>query len=110
MPELANPLSLFGVILNEQRNSKSLTVPFQMRKVLPEIGFSAVVRPTMAPSRTDQSCVLPSHPVRSLPLKIGLNPASSAAGEEPACNNRMAPVSKPPAIFVFIFFPGLTWV
>src|SRR5258708_31717122 len=80
MPELANPWSFFASILNEQRSSKSPTVPLvQIRKVLPLIGSSAVVRPTMAPSLTDHSFGLPSHPLRSLPLKILFKPLSASA-------------------------------
>ena len=41
MPELANPWASPGTSLNEQRNSKSPTVPLvQIRKVFPLAGFS----------------------------------------------------------------------
>src|SRR5438046_2666248 len=77
MPELAKPLSFFGTILKEQRNSKSPTVPLvQIRKVFPLIGSSAVVCPVIAPSLTDQSFGFPSQPVRSRPLKIFWKPDS----------------------------------
>src|SRR5437879_3063901 len=49
-----------------------------MRKVLPLVGLSLVVSPTIAPSLADQSLGLPSQSVRSLPLKIGLKPSSAA--------------------------------
>src|SRR5215470_206799 len=94
MPELANPLSLLAVILNEQRSSKSPTVPFQIRNVLPGIGLSGLVWPTIAPSRTDQSSVFPSQPERSLPLQMALNPGStpeSAATEGLVLKTRAAP-------------------
>ena len=77
MPELAKPCASPGTSLNEQRSSKSLTVPLvQTRNVLPLAGFSAVVWPVMAPSLTDHSLGLPSQPVRSLPLKMRMKPFS----------------------------------
>src|SRR5579872_2642488 len=79
MPELAKPVSP-GTTLNEQRNSKSPTIPFvQIKKVFSLAGFSFVVWPVMAPSLTDHKSGLPSQPVRSLPLKIFLNPRSDSA-------------------------------
>src|SRR3954470_14513143 len=79
MPELAKPASLFATILNEQRSSKSATVPLvHIRKVFPLVGFSAVVWPVIVPSLTDQSLGLPSQPLRSVPLNRLLNPGSVA--------------------------------
>ena len=52
---------------------------FRTRNVFPLVGFSVVVWPVIAPSLTDQKSALPSQPARSLPLKIGWNPASAAA-------------------------------
>src|SRR4051812_4685420 len=73
MPEL--PWSIFTV----QRSSKSPTVPpRQIRNVLPLVGFSLVVSPFTTLSLIDQSAGLPSHPVRSLPLKSGFIPSGSA--------------------------------
>src|SRR5205085_7015643 len=106
MPELAKPLSLFGRILNEQRSSKSPTVPpVQIRKVLPLAGFSVVVWPVIAPSLTDHSLGLPSQPLRSLPLKMLLNPVSSCAALKiPVCKNRIAPtISAPDNLFRLVF-------
>ncbi len=61
-------------------NSKSSTSPcVQMANVVPFVGFSLVVCPVMAPSSTRQNCSLALHPVRSWPLKIGLNPSSPTA-------------------------------
>src|SRR2546425_967351 len=80
MPELAKPLLLFATILNWQRNSKSPGVPFvQIRKVLLFSGSSALVRPVIAPSRTDHNFGFPLHPLRSLPLKISLKPPPCSA-------------------------------
>src|SRR6266576_3482552 len=92
MPELAKPLSLFGAILNEQRNSKSATVPLvQIRNVFPFAGCCSVVWPVITPSFTDQSCASPFQPARSLPLKIGVKPFSeSAAGTTVACVSNAA--------------------
>src|SRR5437899_166217 len=92
MPELAKPLSLFGAILNEQRSSKSPTVPLvQIRNVFPFAGCCAVVWPVITPSFTDQSCASPTQPVRSLALKIGVKPFSASAAETTAaCVNRAA--------------------
>src|SRR5215213_5811218 len=50
-----------------------------MRKVLPFVGFSAVVWPVIVPSLADQNLVLPSQPVRSWPLKRGTKPSASAS-------------------------------
>src|SRR5262245_43358036 len=78
MPELP------PTILNERRNSKSDTSPSrQTRKVLPLVGFSAVVWPVMVPSFADQNFGLPSQPVRSTPLNRLLNPDSSSAASAP---------------------------
>src|SRR6185312_4319664 len=75
MPELP------PTILYCKRSSKSSSSPWRHRmKVLPCVGFSAVVRPVIAPSWTDQNSGLPSQPSRSFPLKIGLKPDSSSAG------------------------------
>src|SRR5437868_4757220 len=41
-----------------------------MQKVLPLVGFSAVVSPRMTPSFADHSRGSPSHSERSLPLKM----------------------------------------
>src|SRR6266496_774989 len=92
MPELAKPLSLFGAILNAQRSSKSPTAPLvQIRNVFPFAGCCSVVWPVIAPSFTDQSCVSPFQPVRSLPLKIGLKPFSASAAETTvACASKAA--------------------
>src|SRR5881394_3918228 len=80
MPEFANPLSLLGTILYEQRNSKSPTVPFvQIKKVFPFAGFSGVVWPVIVPSLTNQSLGCPSQPARVLPLKMLSKPASPGA-------------------------------
>src|SRR5260221_12712017 len=82
MPELAKPCELFGVIRNEQRSSKSATVPFvHIKNVLPVIGCSLVVSPTIAPSLKDHETGLPSHPERSFPFVRDLNPTSDSAAE-----------------------------
>ena len=66
-------------------SSKSSTVPcLQTRNVLPFVGFSAVVSPTIAPSRTDQKSGFPCHPSSDVPSKIGTNPASSASADAAA--------------------------
>src|SRR5215467_6327492 len=94
MPELAKPASLLGSILKEQRSSKSPTVPLvQIKNVLPLMGASAVVRPRMAPSITDHSLGLPSHPERSLSLKIGLKPLSAAVTKRAELKSR-TPVTR----------------
>src|SRR5262245_49994450 len=50
-----------------------------MMKVLPLVGFSAVVCPVSVPSWTDQKSGLPSQPSSVLPSKIGSNPSSLAS-------------------------------
>src|SRR6185312_608996 len=73
MPEL-----LAALQRNESRRSKSFVLPpFQRMKVLPLAGFSGVVSPRIAPSRTLHSRGSPSQPVRSRPLKIDCIPAGS---------------------------------
>jgi hypothetical protein len=57
------------VMRKEQRNSKSLVVPFvQIKNVFRFAGFSAVVSPLITPSLNVQSSGFPVQPVRSLPL------------------------------------------
>ena len=69
------PPSILYLILS----SKSSSVPCrQMRKVLPLVGFSGVVVPTIAPSLTVQKS-FPSQPSSEVPLKIGVKPASASA-------------------------------
>src|SRR5437660_7284390 len=70
------------MILNSHFSSKSSTSPpRQMQKVLPDVGFSLVVWPVIAPSSTLQNLGLPSQPSRLLPSKIDLKPASSSAAK-----------------------------
>src|ERR1043165_3450200 len=89
MPELP------PTILKRAFNSKSSSSPpFQMQKVLPPVGFSAVVWPTMAPSSMRQNCGSPDQPVRSLPLNNGLKPSSSAAARTGAMNAARARVTR----------------
>src|SRR5438874_8891292 len=74
MPEL------WPMILKSHFSSKSSTSPArQMQKVLPDVGFSLVVWPVIAPFSTLQNLGFPSQPSRLLPSKIGLKPASSSA-------------------------------
>src|SRR6478609_5921437 len=75
------------------RSSKSLTSPpFQSRKVFESARFVNPVSPRMAPSFTDQIFGLPSHSLRSLPLKIGRK-ALSCADDTPPSSTRRMPVS-----------------
>ena len=67
MPELP-PL-----ILNFNLSSKSSSSPAsQIMKVLPLVGFSAVVRPVMAPLTTLQNFGSPFQFLSVLPSKIGI--------------------------------------
>jgi hypothetical protein len=64
---------------NDSRNSKFLTVPpFQMMKVFPFAGFSAVVSPWITPSLTLHNRGSPSQPVKSFPLNSCCIPDASA--------------------------------
>ena len=74
MPEL-----LAALQRKESRKSKSFNSPaFQMMNVFPFAFTSGVVSPRIAPSLTDHKRVSPSHPVKSLPLKMDFMPAGSS--------------------------------
>src|SRR5580765_2903207 len=109
MPEFAKPLSLFGTILYEHRSSKSPTVPLvQIRKVFCLAGFSAVVWPVIAPSFTNHSFGCPSHPLRSLPLKIDSKPGSAAEADqiEPAESAQTSAALNVHCLFIKICDPN----